>query len=671
MLQTLKITRAPTQPYILQATLPLPADFEGPIALSQEGRLRPSESRVIARTRSWQIRELVAEALPGKPLEVTDGELRPERDEDSDALRWALTRGSVFFHVQDERGTITVSLTGPPSLTRQVGRHRIGRLMQTSEHHRSLGRFGWLLYSMTVRKGIEQIDFCVDWHNCLPGPDVRFTKAWITSSAGTVLKEYVVDETWLQVPSTYCIPQMRHRPIRFTLVATNAAVDKEHLAVADWSKGGLFPSGFPVPAMSGISYVARLQQAISEIPMGRMWIPQGSTYGGETGGNQMWPLYGVEWAASGDADALAFYRLEQLRNACRDQCQVGSDGQALRLEEYLTPNGSSQWRKFDNFERVGNTIMDQPWGWSRWAPRTGAEHDPRAYADHDLQHDVRDQNEDQILYWLAYDWLAKHQLRRSAANARMVYWEGSGPASRSSLPSTIGLGTSAKGRDEAWAAQAVAVEKCIAPSNNTYDQWAWTYIEHDRRAQMPSGLIQATWEFKEAGMYPFGDNQVRPFLIHAGNEECYFALSLWSLHQAFPTLDATDVLKKLATGFENLGVNPSGTGVWSYAAVGPNDLSNARYVTRAEWPAHVAAGMGHGIVWNDAYHLCYATACFKAVGAPEADQFLLRFTAKPTVEQAVAEMRRWLTLPGMNAPSLQTGATVDQYWSLLGVYTTT
>lgn len=667
-LQVVHLDRPPQGQYPLQVTVPLPADFSGPICISQGGVLKPTESQVISRTRRFQVRELVAEVEPAASYDVVEGSCLPEaRPAESDALRLALNYGAVVLHVSDENGTRSFSLTGRPNVTGFQGFHRQGRLMLTSEHHRALGRFGWLLYSMTIRKGIEQIDFCLDWHACLPGPDRWFTKAWITVAPGMRCSPYGQDLEWLGVQSTYSIPQMRHRPMRFSVVAANGVVQREYVGKADWSQGGFLTAGFPVPPIPNVSYAARLALEKSELPHGRMWIPKGGPYGGWTGGDQMWPNYGVEWAASGDADALEYYRLEQLRNACRDTCLVGRDGKAIRHAEYLQ-SGAAPWRMFDEFERVGGVLMDQPWGFSRWEPVLGAEHDPRAYADIDLQHDVRDQNEDLVLYYMAHDWLAKHQLLRAAANARMVWWEGVGVASRLGLPAAQGIGTHVMGRDEAWGGQAVGVGKAIAPDSHAYDHWAWTYVEHCRRAQMDSGLIQATAEFKEAGQFPFGLDQYRPYLIHASNEACYNTLTLWMLGETFD-LDVEPILRQHARGFLNLAGNPGGTGVWSYVAVGPNNGTNVRYVTRNDWPTALANSMGDGIVWNDALHMGYTIAAMKLAGATQADELLLRFTRTETIQQAIAEMRRWTTLPHANAPSLQTGAPPDQYAPALGVYT--
>jgi hypothetical protein len=155
------------------------------------------------------------------------------------------------------------------------------------------------------------------------------------------------------------------------------------------------------------------------------------------------------------------------------------------------------------------------------------------------------------------------------------------------------------------------------------------------------------------------------YIIGSGLGESYFAASLVSLGNVntHALARAPEMLRKHAVGYKDIAWSMGTGGVWYYFAVGPEDGTNTRYVTRADWPAQLAADMVSGCLtcpYSDGYHVGYAIAAHKWANSPVADQMLFRHTNRTTVPQALAAMAAW---------GVGSGAPVEQFWPAIGEWT--
>jgi hypothetical protein len=669
MTQTLKLHRALEKAQVVHATYPGTQTMHAPGLASECRTIGPnlSEITVLAPAGARQI-----------PLAVGFGAPIPTSLIDDDAARAALTRGTLTMKIKDAISEVSFSLTGQPEVTGFKGWHRKGRIMWTAYAHRTLGRFGNAHIWITARAGTRQLDFIVNWHNGIPGPDILFESMAFVPAVGSRIDLDLPDcglETGpagsyvTSAPGNrpHILPQRHERSFRFTLIPTTDTPVSDVVGVCNWSEGGFLPGRFGVPDLAYCSgaidsnlasrlttsrnrLAACLPDEGGGIPVSDFWPAIGSRYGGGTGGVDMHPLDGVTWAWSGNMDAYQLYKIEQLRMRCRQRgCIYESDGRVVSPDIHLTPWGEAPWRMFNSqFERG----EDSPWQFDRWPRKLNqAAYNPELFDPIDCQHLVRDLNHNMVLAWLAYDPLAVQYVKMHAALSRMTFWEGPGRANRMGLPAQPNRGTWF-GRAEAWAALAIAGACEFGASG--YSNWKAEWAGHLAMAQMPSGCFQAGSHYKEAKQPPYGTDTSQPYVIGSSLEHCYLFLALTAL-------DGTSLLPLAARGFQNLMWKQGATGCINWVAMGPNS-SAPRYITRDDWPADLRDRINAGIgIYSDAYHLGYGISCLKMAGAPEADQLLMRFTRGTSVENALSIIRSWK----LQAPSAQTGAPIEQFWPIL------
>jgi len=620
--QHVTLQNPPAHVYVAQATVPV---LGGPDNLTLYLDEYPSDTRVVAHARGFTVYEVAALAGAGDgAFLVRSFGMQAQASALSPHQRAANTYGLVRLELTDSAGTQSFSLTGQP----RVSWFREGNVYRTSYHHLSLGRFGWAQLWISMRAGTEQLDFLLELHNGIPGPDRRFTSARLVTAAlpwRSALPDPVVSPPWLVKPGNYVIPQQFGRPFRFSVGTTS---EPEHVGVADWSGGGFLPAAFPVPAMvaphGGALAEARWRlanllpsPAYGPAPTGPLWPASGgATQSDEGGGQDRLPLLGARWAAGNDA--LELYQIEQLRSQCRARRRYALDGGPLVLPVVPT------WSFYDGFI----SGRDAPWEWDRW-PQAWSP--PIQFRDHGIGSLVRSTNDNLALAWLANDPLAHLYVLESATRARLTF---------PSVPpcATPGLGTN-QGGQLAQAALAIAAARCLGATG--YEDWAQQYRDHMRAAQMPSGVFVA----REGG-YPSAN---APFfgryLLSGGSE---LALTMLALHELG---GADDVVRRCARGLLNLATDDDDPGFYYFFATGPADGSSTRYLSEDDWPQalHDAMGVDGTSGYYAPWDVGFAIELVR--GEPEFPELLRRFTNG-------ADPRAW----GVTSPN---GVPIEQWYPIL------
>lgn len=638
--QIVRIQSPPAHEYVVQATVPILLRDDLTLTLDHY----PSDSRVIARTTGahgnprWIIYEVCALAAAGDgDFIVREGSPAP-----LGALAHLQDAARVpNLVVLDIDGT-RFSLTGLP----RAGVHRRGNIYRQTRHELSLGQYGQATVWIGMRAGTAQLDFVLDWNNCTPGPDRRFSFARIRTASrwATELPDPASAWPYLVQPGNHVIPQQFGRPFRFSVGTTR---EPERVGVADWSQGGFLPAALPVPAIQWDHGPAlaearwRLSQLLpspswGSPPASALWPASGVQQGDEGGGNDRLPLLGARWAGGpGDQAALELYRIEQLRSQARARRRYGLD---------TLPAGQTTWSFYDRFlPRFGEPggLADAPWEWDRWPD---AWTPPKAFAPHGIGTLTRELNDNLALVWLANDPLAKRYVLESATRARLTFPHLDQPV----IPH---IGTYWNGA-YAQAALAIIAARCLGATQ--YDGWLADFAAHLRLAQMPSGIFQAL-----DGGYPsdnppfFGD-----YLLASGTDQSLFMLAARALGE-------NDLIYFGAQGMVDLGTDDDDPGWYYFFPVGPRDGTTRRYLTEDDWPQalHDAMGVGGTSGYYTAWDVGYPTALAWLVGSPARFELLRRFTGTTDDAHAYLTMRSW----GMEAPPSHTSAPIDQWWPLLGV----
>lgn len=546
-----------------------------------------------------------------------------------------------------EPGGVRIPLTDRAAFKRL---HRWGRVMVTAEYSRDLGALGGLVWWISAHD--RQLDVEMLWHRASVGPDVLFQSARIEVGAGGTWTPSIPDPAsvggWLVKPGTHRIPQQMGRPFWFSIHAQGEAPERDHVGVADWSRGGFMPSGFPVPDLPAHDWAGQLAEARYKLanlqpvepweppPVSWLWPVSGVQTGGAGGGIDRYPLDGVRWAASGGApEALECYRIEMLRGLARGRIRLDPDASTLDLP------ASGDWAFWDGFQDDG------PWHWSAW-PTV-----PSAWADHDTASMERRLNEAWVLAWLANDPLARLIALEGATRARLTFWEGRPMASAwgPGIGSDVGV----------WQANAgLAIAAARAMGATEYGPWRTAFLDFLRTTQMPSGCWTA-----RAGGYPsdrapfFGQ-----YLLQGGEEFTYLMLAAYSLGERDMVRAAMRGMVGIATddGFHLWGEAPPG--IYYYAPTGYVWPTGVRFLDAANWPWALDLTMGQdpaGAAYYSRWYQGLGVGLAYAVDAPEAPELLRRFLmgAGPMPADPRAMLEGWgLESPGDRVP-------VEQWWPVL------
>lgn len=638
--QVARVEGPPPHQYTVSVTVPMRQD-----GLTLQLDDYPSDSRVIARAKGWTIYEVCALAGAGDGfLLVRPTGMTAPAGALSHHQALANTPGLVTLEID---GQHRFSLTGLP----RSGVHRRGNVYRQTQHELDLGQFGRMTVWIGMRAGTRQLDFTLDWHNCVPGPDRRFSSAKILTNLtwSPVLPDPACAPPYLVRPGTHVIPQQFGRPFRFVVGQTR---EPERVGVADWSQGGFLPAALPVPPIAYdhrqdlLTARARLAGLLPDPswgfpPTSALWPAAGVTQTDEGGGQDRLPLLGARWAATGDGDCLELYRINQLRSQARARRRYG-------LEASLPPTGQVTWSFYDRFlPRYGEPggTADSPWDWDRWPqPWTP----PLTFQPHGVGSLVRELNDNLALAWLANDPLARRYVLESATRAVLTFPYLTPPA----IPH---IGTHWNG---AYAQAALAVIAARALGATQYDGWLRDFEEHLRLAQMPSGIFQALADGYPLNNPPFNGG----YLLASASDQSLFML-------AARALGANDLVFFGARGVRDLMTDDDGDpSSFYFFPVGPRNGTLTRYAHRDDWPrsVHDAMGVdgtsGYYSFWLDGI----AFALAHQVSSPAATTLLLRGTGTTNVPDAIAAMRSW----GVTAPGGHwTDTPIDNWYPLLGVWT--
>lgn len=641
--QSIKVNSVPNHEFVLQATVPMPDSFSGSLVIEDF----PTDSRLIATAQNWKIYEVCALVPPGRNTFEVNAGVSTTESLVNHLLPYAVWPGLIKLKLTDGQGSSEFSLTGKNDkfLT------RAGKVYKQIHRHISLGRFGWAHVWIGMRANTNQLDFAILMHNGIPGPDILLNSAEIITPNGIVWQSSLSDPAclppYLIKPGQHIFPQQFVRPFWFSVFPTGVVPEKEYIGVADWSEGGYLPSAFPVPNMTGISYVAELidrrmrfatVQPTSEepgsTPVSFLWPAAGVTQSDMGGGIGRFPLDGARWAASGDINAQEYFRTGMCRDNVRSRRRFETDGKPLRLT-------GGTWQFFDGF-LAGN---DSPWEWDRWSPNFTIQQDPRIFHDYGIATLLRSYNDMLPLAWLSNDPMAKLLIFESATRARMTYWEAPGIARNLWLPPDTGLG-SYIGIGEANAGLIIAA--AISFGATEYGPWTATFLEHLRRVQMESGCFSAHEDGYPVDRSPFNGQ----YLLQGGTELALLTLAAYSLGDR-------EMIEGVGRAMLNIATDDDDAGFYYYFATGQD---NIRYVTEDDWPDSLYDLMGIGGINDASYYTAwdmgYAVALMR--DTPSFQALAERFTMSVN---PLGTITSW----GFVAPDTQTRAPFEQWWPLLGI----
>lgn len=202
-LQHVTLRDPPIHEFVVSAIVPI---LGGPDGLTLQLDSYPTDSRVIAHARGWTIYEVCALVDAGDGAFLVAPGMQAPAGALSAQQTAVNTPWLVRLKLADSAGTQTFSLTGQP----RVAWHRQGNVMRTSYHHLDLGRFGWAQVWITIRAGVDQLDFVLQLHNGIPGPERRLSWAKVNSSLPwlpTIPSDPVISPPYLVEPGNHTIPQ--------------------------------------------------------------------------------------------------------------------------------------------------------------------------------------------------------------------------------------------------------------------------------------------------------------------------------------------------------------------------------------------------------------------------------------------------------------------------------
>jgi hypothetical protein len=682
---------APSGTYLLHAVVPTNITHTGPVYVAGY----PSASAVIGRTLDYAYHEVWASVPAGAtgPFPVnTTGTAPAQLMIEPIMIQSLRNPAACVLEITDAQGTERFPITGVPT-----GYSRLivnNAMVRTRYQFVSLGRFGNAQCWLTIRAGSRQIDVILNWNTGVPGSgDVLFNNAKIICPTGVRWIPNLADSTsqngFLVKPTSdgrpHIITKMRDRPFRFSVLPDNYTYTAPWAwnGMAAWNWPSVPPCHFEAPtSITGANLDAEattwrnslqaLQPILADttssggVPVSHFWPAMGITYGGATSGIDMWPFHGIRWLVTGQVSGFERFAIESLRGRSRHRGSINepSDGAPVRPDQHLE-NGQANWQMYNSVFQ-GNPPRDGLFDFPTTSLVSQAAYNPDSFDPTDCQHIVHSWNENAILAIAAADPLARYYLSMEAAKSLMTFWDGPGQAHRmdTNVPADKGTGL---GRAECFAAMVMAHASVWGTDaeRTRYGQWFRVFVDHLDIAQMPSGLFQVNLQAKEAKNPPFSDtpNGTPNYVIGSGLEECYIAAALSAAAgvDSYARTKVPQLLRQQAPGMASLAWRNNTCGTFSHTARGPNNGSGLRYTSAADWPAALTTGMYSNCPtcpYTDCYHIGYLVTCLKRAGATQADELLLRYTRKPTVAEAVAEMRRWGT-GGSGTPD-------SQFWMAIG-----
>ncbi len=331
--------------------------------------------------------------------------------------------------------------------------------------------------------------------------------------------------------------------------------------------------------------------------------PWGVTYGGMTGGNEIFIYDGVTTANI--ASRLSTQRFKATHRMHTDRqptALYNIDGEPTSPEDWLV---GGEYVPFEHYN-VPNLSTGDPFGLGdapqfqiNYAVSTGRtppyEATLRSFQPHDYQHYVRYTRSAKVLAWLVNDSIAKDDLRMQAENYRLGYhpyknsmfgFQGSGMKSDQVFVwSNPGVGFG-YGRGEAWGADCVVAAYALSDPSYRADVLPWfqtlASIISDGQAAC-SGFIQANISPKLLNGLYRGRQQIEQSITESmlqGLRETVFR----GADQARSDL-VRDVLRDSLYGFvSDMNFIPGELVPPSMTAVGPVDVTKPVWCSFKQMP---------------------------------------------------------------------------------------
>jgi hypothetical protein len=496
--------------------------------------------------------------------------------------------------------------------------HRVGPVTVTVRRNFQTEYGGFQIW-YTYNRNQHDIELIINWNNgTLPAkPDVYFRTLELDLKPGwsftPLLPDPAVSPPFLVRADDHVLPQRMERSFRIIVHPSAQPPDLtcRGFAVGTWWYGGYMAQSIELPDLGhttidlsadrGTDYyllMHNLPTSHGQQPVSFLWPAQGDRYGGMTSGFHIEQFPAVPLAVSGQPAGLQSLYVEQLRYASRHMsCIYRSDGEPIRLDDYLHSDGSAPWRIY-NCVFLGNPVADAPFYFSRTGPGNGSSsYDPRVFDPIDCQHLVRRTKANKALAWLDNDPLARLYLTMDAEIGRMTFYEGNGGLLQ--VPATPGLGWDG-GRAEAWVGDLMATAFAISNTEWRVRSYPWLtkFVDLLSAVQMPSGLFGAIGTGRIPETPPYGDGTTAHYYAHRSNEQVFLMLALRGI-QEVTGMSLGPIIADAGLGLWRLAWKPNTSGVLDRYPAGP--INGPRYVTSAEIPP----GLTNSVP-SDNYQVCTA-----------------------------------------------------------------
>jgi hypothetical protein len=406
-----------------------------------------------------------------------------------------------------------------------------------------------------------------------------------------------------------------------------------------WNRGTAryFPQKHPLPSLdhAGRAFLRsqlagernrlaeRLQNGTSDgdypIAVGALgWgHPYGVSYGGMTGGNEIFCWDGVTTAASASIQGLQMYRaLHRMHTDRQPNALYDLDGEPSTVERWLTENGARDYVPFYHYivPFLGGSYPD-PFGF-RNAPRFQSDHVAASglqpgyegahlsFDPHDYQHFIRYTRSAKVLAWLANDSIAKDDLLLQAEMYHLSYHEhcndvnggfftGGLRSQRALIATHPGKG-GPFGRGEAWGLDCAVAAYCLAKPAWRDRKRPWFDLQSELLLDQQgscTGFLQAMVSTKAvAGKYRARqqiEQSITENALQGLRESVYKGLDPGRSEMVRHVL-----VESLYAFLGPMAWNP-GAGPWRYTGIGPKAISEPIWCSSGQMPSDAVTTGDH------------------------------------------------------------------------------
>ncbi|MEQ1891073.1 MAG: hypothetical protein ABL998_00905 [Planctomycetota bacterium] len=597
---TLRIHDAPAREFVAHGVVPVPAGVN--VAALAVPEASAEQLEVFASSAAWQLVAVAARVPAGtKQISLAPGQ-REESEPKRPILRAWTRRPPIRVVIEGHGGARETVELGQGALL-STGPCRW--VAAGTAHSLAFGTLRWFARANDLD---NRVWLTLRWTNAVDAagrarPEFLFRSVQLeTTVAGARWESTIPDPAvgggYLVTPADHVFKQRGLRDFRIVVHAGLGASAPDGWGCADWSGGGYLPAGLRVPrdikdAASAVAARGSTERAAMATngptggassdarPVSPLWPHAGVSYGGMTGGIDVWPFDGCLTASTGRG--LDTHRILATRYGCRQLLIWEPDGKPVRPEAHFV-NGGAQWDTFDFVflrDSGGAGQRDAPWEFDALPKPAGPRgYDPSQIAPIDWQHAIRATKDALALIWLDADPAAIEYVQCMAEVGRMTFWPGPG-RTRLALPAVAGQGWEV-GRADCWLLNCVAASAMTGRAGMR--EFAQIYVDGCKRATMPSGLWGALRYGKVVSDPPIGG----AYIAHRGNELAYFSGVLRSLEAL--GLDVAALIESGARGTRDLAWFPGTGGCYDRHLLGPLG-GGPLFRTRADAPASVLAGI--------------------------------------------------------------------------------